>query len=158
MAVAAHLLFLPFLVLIALAWLRRGGAVARGMGWVALVGGAFGVAFQLWWLFGSGQTRYTMDGHYLRVLPIAWWATLSGGSVQTFFEATASHVGPRPVTMSPWWYFYGLVWLKVLLAGALVGFGLRMDRGVAASVLLAAIGLGLVADAWFGRDWPWWGT
>ena len=152
-----YVLFVPFLALMILAVLRRGERLAQGMGWVILIGGLAGVSLQAWWLFGSGQTRYSMDGSYVLALPVAWWATISGGLVQALFEETASKVGPRPVTMSPWWYFYGLVWLKVLVLGLLVRKALGMPT-LARRAVLGLVAVGLVVDAWFGRDWPWWGT
>ena len=77
-------------------------------------------------------------------------------------EATTPLLGPDTavVTMQngvPWWYFYGLVWLKVLVLGLLVRKALGMPT-LARRAVLGLVAVGLVVDAWFGRDWPWWGT
>jgi hypothetical protein len=151
---------LPFAVFVIafFAWrgrTSRGARVARGIGWVALLG-LVGVGMQAWWAFGSGQTRWSVEvADYLRGSPIAWWVQFGGHSVQRVFEAT---VGERQTTMiSNWPHYYALVWVQTLCLAAVVGWRLRRRRGVLDPVVLLVTAAVLV-NAWLGRAWPWWGS
>jgi hypothetical protein len=157
----------PLLLLLVALFALRGrtsfpARLARGAGVVVAVA-LVGVVLQAGWALAarvSGRARWSVEpGEYAAAAPLAWWVLAGGRSVQAGFEATVRAVmGRRQHTMlDNWPWYYALMALQTALLGAVVAWRLRRAARFRDPIVLGVAVL-VLANAWLGRTWPWWGT
>jgi hypothetical protein len=157
------LLFMALLFMAGLGWASframrpgRAGPFLRAVGWVALCAlpAAIGQG-----VVGAIERRADV-GEVVAgfgLLGFMWVVMLGGWSVQGLFEATASSIGPRQVTMNPFGWYLALTAVQTLVLAVVVAARLRRRSTLLDPVVLL-VGALVLANAIAGTRWPWWGT